>query len=93
MTSRFAESFLCFNGPKQGEYVDSQPGAAVGSACAVPWFDAKGVLRYCVYVLTEHQGTTGLMFIKTHDTTLSAQEQVHRITAVVNMAKEAAATN
>lgn len=98
MTSRFApavQSFVCLNGPKQGEYVDAPEGATIekGSAVAVPWFDAKGIMRYCVYVLVEHEGSLGLMFMKTHDKPLPAQEQVQHIRIVMEMARESARNN
>ncbi len=93
MTSRFAKSFTCLNGPKQGTDVDAPPGTETGSACALPWFDARGVMRYCVYMVTEHEGRLGLMFIKTHDTPASAQEQVQRIAAAITAAKMTASMN
>jgi hypothetical protein len=93
VTSRFAKSFICLNGPKQGTDVDAPPGTEPGSAVALPWVNARGVVCYCVYMVTEHEGTEGLMFIKTHGTPDGAQEQVHRIAAAVQAAKITAREN
>lgn len=93
MTSRFAKSVTCLNGPRQGLSIDAPPGVETGSAVALPWANLKGETRYCVYMLTEHEGKEGLMFIKTHDTPASAQEQVQRIAMAVQAAKMTAREN
>ncbi len=91
--SRFARSFTCLNGPKQGFTVEAPPGVETGSAVALPWVNVSGEPRYCVYMLTEHEGQEGLMFIKVHETPIAAQEQVHRIAAAVQAAKITASQN
>lgn len=90
MSSRFAKSYVCLNGPKEGDYIDAPPGVEVGSAVALPWFDAKHIIRYAVYILTEHEGTVGLMFLQSHEKAEKAQQHVHRITTVVQAAHLAA---
>lgn len=98
MTSRFAPetiSFLCLNGPKQGDYVNAPAGVVPehGSATAVPWFDIKHIIHYCVYVVVEHEGANALMFVEKHDTPERAQAHVHRIAQAMQMAREVAARN
>lgn len=104
MTSRFAASYLCLNGPKEGDWVDAPCQVDVGSAVALPWFDSRHILRYCVYVLVareaepapeeEPQGVRlGLMFMNTHDTAERAQEHVHRLTAVAKLSQYAGSEN
>lgn len=102
MTSRFAASYLCLNGPKEGNWVDAPCQVEVGSACALPWFDSKHIIRYAVYVLVKRDDDKkpedseipdirfGLMFLQTHDTPEKAQEHVHRVTMVSQLAHEAA---
>lgn len=59
MTSRFQVSYQCLNGPKQGDYIDAPGEMESGSAVAVPWFNAKHILQYAVYVVTEIPQSSG----------------------------------
>ena len=94
MTSRFQQSYVCLNGPKEGHWIDAPGQPELGSACAVPWAGADGVIRYAVYVLTEHEvegeTRTGLMYIQSHAKPEKAQDHVHRLTTVIQAAKMAA---
>lgn len=104
MTSRFQVSYQCLNGPKQGDYIDAPGAMEAGCAVAVPWFNAKHILQYAVYVVTEIPGEpvydaiseeeqapkVGLMFLQSHNKPEQAQAHVHRVTMVMSAAKMAA---
>ncbi len=96
MTSRFKPSYQCLNGPKQGDWIDAPHEMDQGCAVAVPWFNAKHILNYAVYVVTEYETqpapVKGLMFLQSHPTPDKAQEHVHRVTMVMGAAKMAAET-
>ena len=92
--SRFDKSFVCLNGPKEGTWIDAPADADVGTACAIPWIDAKGIIRFAVYLVhlipNDEQDTTmqGLMFVKSHDTTERAQHHVTELSLVMQAAKQ-----
>jgi len=76
-------SFMVFNGPNQGTYVDAPMDATPGTACALPWRTAGGQTRYAVYVLVEWNGTKGLMFLKkSYDHPHQAAQRVQELTAI-----------
>lgn len=93
MTSRFAKQFPCLNGPKEGYLIDAPPNAAVGSAVALPWINARMETVYAVYILTEipkgdsdAPASFGLMFLQSHPTPERAQAHVQQVAYVLNAA-------
>jgi hypothetical protein len=70
----------------------------------MPWFDAKHIIRYVVYVMVRRDDgkkpddpdipdiRLGLMYMGIHDTPEKAQQHVHRIAMVSEMAHQAAAS-
>jgi hypothetical protein len=104
MTSRFGSSYVCLNGPKEGYWIDAPPGVEEGNAVAMPWIDAKGLIRFAVYVLMAiptPEGETapddapklGLVFIKSHETPERAQQHVTDFALVMGAAKYDAAND
>lgn len=85
--TRFAKSFVCLNGPREGTFVDTPPDADEGSACCLPWWNIKGQTRYAVYLLTTHNEELGLMYLASHPTTVRAQMHVERLAALLRAAK------
>lgn len=96
MTSRFAKSVMCLNGPKEGNWIDAPPGVDVGTACAVPWVTINGQRSYAVYVVTlmpdadpsDDAPHLGLMYIESHRTPEQAQGHVERLSLVIQAGRQ-----
>ena len=89
--TQFKKTLLIFNGPCQGNYVDTAPGASFGDACALPWTNQQGKQRFAVYLLVEHQGQQGMMFLKSYETAFGAQQKVQELSMVAAVMREKAA--
>lgn len=90
--SKFAKQFQCLNGPCAGRYIDAPATADFGDATAVPWTKASGSKAFAVYLVVEHQGQDGLMFIKSYDDAQDAAEKVQELSLVARVMRERAAS-
>lgn len=77
--------YRCFNGPCQDRTVDAPADTVPGCATALPWQTTRGDTKYAVYVVVEHLGQSGLMFLKSYDRPHQAQQRVREITAVCSV--------
>lgn len=77
------QRFVCWNGPKQDALVGAPMDASVGTACALPWQTPEGKSRFAVYVLTEHAGRKGLLYLKSYESAQRAADRVTQITATM----------
>lgn len=75
-------SYNCLNGPCAGTPVEAPSDATPGTGCAIPWKTPNGEQRYAVYLLVEHNGHYGLMFIQSYQRPEYAQAKVNRLTAI-----------
>ncbi len=73
--------YNCLNGPCEGTPVEAPSDATVGTACAIPWNGPSG-RRFAVYMLVDHNGMRGLMFMQTYQRAEYAQAKVNRLTAL-----------
>jgi hypothetical protein len=70
----------CLNGPCQQSIIDAPMEVLPGYATAVRWTNIKGSPRYAVYVVVEHQGRTGLLYLKSYEKPYQAEQRVRHIT-------------
>lgn len=75
-------TFTCLNGPCHGATVDAPSHATPGTACALRWATVKRAPRYAVYLLVDHNGEHGLMYMQSYTTPQYAQAKVQRLTAL-----------
>jgi pyruvoyl-dependent arginine decarboxylase (PvlArgDC) len=90
------QHFFCWDGPCEGRVVTDCPiGAAVGTACAIPWRTVEGEDRYAVYVLlAKPGGDMGLVYERrSYRKPWQAQQRVQQLARVVRTVRQQAAEN
>jgi hypothetical protein len=75
-------SYQCLNGPCEGRGVEAPSDATPGTACAIPWKTPRSEERFAVYLLVDHNGHQGLMYIQSYSKPDYAQAKVQRVTAL-----------
>jgi hypothetical protein len=79
------DQLMCLNGPCQGSKVDAPIGVVPGTATALKWQNVQNKDRFAVYVVVEHNGIRGLMYLKSYNRPFQAVQRVNQITAIAGM--------
>lgn len=79
------EKLQCLNGPCQGAKVDAPVGVVPGTPTALKWQNLQNKDRYAVYIVVEHSGMRGLMYLKSYNRPFQAQQRVNQIQAILEM--------
>jgi hypothetical protein len=76
----------CLNGPCEGSIVEAPFAVMSGVATALRWMTSQQAKRYAVYVVVDHLGLRGLMYLKSYSQPHHAEQKVGLLTVIARSA-------